>query len=100
MPKLVRIATVPLSFSTLLKRHLRFMSQYYDLTAISSDAVRLEKVGINESVKTYPVELTRQITLLKDLKALYKLYVYWQFFFLSNLSLSFTFFLSTLFIVK
>jgi glycosyltransferase involved in cell wall biosynthesis len=78
MPELVRIATVPLSFETLLKGQLRFMSQYYDLTAISSDAVLLEKVGFNESVKTYPVELTRQITLLKDLKALYKLYVYFR----------------------
>jgi glycosyltransferase involved in cell wall biosynthesis len=74
--KLIRITTVPLSLETLLKGQLRFMSQQYDITAISSDKERLEKVGESEGVKTYSVELTRRITLLKDLKALYKLYRY------------------------
>jgi glycosyltransferase involved in cell wall biosynthesis len=78
MKSLHRLTTVPLSFETLLKGQPRFMQQYYEVTIICSDKERLEKVGIAESVKTYPVELTRQITLIKDLRALWKLYRYFQ----------------------
>jgi glycosyltransferase involved in cell wall biosynthesis len=78
MSELFRIVTVPPSFETLLKYQLRFMSQYYAVTAISSDKTQLEKVGISEGVKTYPVELTRRITLFKDLKALCRLYWYFR----------------------
>jgi len=78
MLKLFRLTSVPLSFETLLKGQLRFMQQYYEVTAICSDMGRLEKVGENEGVKTFPVELTRQITPLKDLKALWKLYRYFR----------------------
>jgi len=78
MLKLFRITTVPLSFETLLKDQPRFMQQYYEVTVICSDKDRLDKIGIAEGVKTYPVELTRQITLLKDIKALWKLYRYFQ----------------------
>jgi glycosyltransferase involved in cell wall biosynthesis len=76
MPKLFRITTVPQSLEILLKGQLRFMSKYYDITAISSDKERLEKVGTNEGVKTCSIELTRQITPFKDLKALFQLYGY------------------------
>ena len=78
MNKLHRLTSVPLSFETLLKGQPRFMQQYYDVTIISSNKEQLEKIGIAEGVKTYPVELTRQITLLKDLKALWKLYLYFR----------------------
>jgi len=76
--KLHRLTTVPLSFATLLKGQPRFMQQYYEVTIICSDKELLEKVGEDEGVKTYPVELTRQITPLKDLKALRKLYRYFK----------------------
>ena len=76
--KLHRLTTVPLSFETLLKGQPRFMQQYYDVTVICSDKERLEKAGIAEGVKTYSVELTRQITPVKDLKALWKLYGYFR----------------------
>ena len=78
MPDLHRLTTVPLSFETLLKGQPSFMQQYYDVTIICSDKERLEKAGIAEGVKTYPVELTRQITPVKDLKALWKLYHYFR----------------------
>jgi len=78
MLKLFRITTVPVSLKTLLKGQLGFMQQYYKVTAISSDCNQLKEVGINEDVKTYSVELTRQITPFKDLKALWKLYRYFK----------------------
>ena len=78
MPNLFRLTTIPLSFETLLKGQSRFMQQYFDVTIISSGKERLEKVGEAEAVKTYPVELTRQITPIKDLKALWILYRYFR----------------------
>ena len=78
MKKLHRIATVPLSFETLLKGQFGFMQQYYDVTIVSSDKKRLEKAGLEEGVKRHPVELTRQITPIKDLKALWQLYRYFR----------------------
>jgi len=78
MSKLFRLTTVPLSFETLLKGQPRFMQQYYDVTIICSDKQRLKKVGEAEGVKTYPVGLTRRITPLKDLIALWKLYRYFR----------------------
>lgn len=67
LDKLFRLTTIHLSFETLLKGQLRFMQQYYDITAICSDKKRLEEVGRNEGVRTFPVELTRKITLTKDI---------------------------------
>ena len=52
------------------------MNQFYDVTAISSDEERLTEFGKNQEVETYYIELTRKITLKKDLKAVIKLYKY------------------------
>ena len=76
MKKLIRITTVPNSLERLLEHQLGFMQQHYDVTAISSNAERLQQISAKEGVSVYAVELTRQITPLADLKALYKLYKY------------------------
>jgi glycosyltransferase involved in cell wall biosynthesis len=76
MLKLFRITTVPVSLEKLLTGQLQFMSQYYDITAISSDKEHMERFGKEQGLKTYHIEFTRQITLLKDLKALCRLYNY------------------------
>ncbi len=73
-PKLIRITTVPLSLEKLLEGQLAYMSQYYELIAVSSDKDRLERYGKHEGVRTFPLELTRRITPWKDLKAVYRLY--------------------------
>jgi glycosyltransferase involved in cell wall biosynthesis len=72
--KLIRITTVPLSLSVLLKDQLRYMSDHFDLLAVSSPDKLLEQVGTREGVRTAPVTMTRAITPVKDLKALWKLY--------------------------
>jgi len=72
--KLIRITTVPLSLEKLLEDQLQFMSQYYDVTAVSSDKERLERYGKAEGVAVSHLELTRKITPLKDISAVYKLY--------------------------
>jgi glycosyltransferase involved in cell wall biosynthesis len=77
MQKLFRITTVPISLKILLKGQLRFMSQYYDVTAIS-DKEGLIEVEKQENVKIFDVELTRKITLFKDFKALFRLYRFFR----------------------
>lgn len=72
--KLVRITTVPQSLEKLLEGQLRFMSDYYDVTAVSANKSGLEQYGTNEEVPTFYLNLTRKITPVADLRALYKLY--------------------------
>ena len=72
--KLIRITTVPSSLRVLLRHQLKFMSAFYDVLAVSSPEKVLEEVAIHEGVRTASVEMTRSITPLKDLQALWKLY--------------------------
>lgn len=52
------------------------MSKHFDVTAISSEDKRLNVYGDKEGVKTHYLELTRKITPLKDLVAVFKLVKY------------------------
>lgn len=74
MQKLVRITTIPLSLEKLLEGQLSFMSRYYDVTAISAEKERLRKYGVENKVRTFWVNMTREITPYEDLKALLRLY--------------------------
>lgn len=64
---------MPISLEKLLENQLRYMSSYFDVTAISSNKERLEEFGNSQDVKTYHLNLTRQITPIQDLKAVWKL---------------------------
>lgn len=73
--KLIRITTVPVSLKGLLKGQLNFMKEHYHVIGISSDDNgRLQEVAIQENISVIPVEMTRKITPLKDLIAVWKLY--------------------------
>lgn len=74
MNKLIRITTVPLSLDKLLGYQLSFMNRYFTVTAISAEKNELERVAAKYGVSNYHVELTRAITPVQDLKALWKLY--------------------------
>jgi len=71
--KLVRVTTIPLSLEKLLEGQLTFMSQHYQVIAVAADEKRLQKYGVDNNVDTYTVELTRAITPIADLKAVFKL---------------------------
>ena len=73
-PKLIRITTVPISLEKLLENQLRFMKRSFEVTAVSSDAQRLQQFGKDQGVDIFHVDLTRKITPIKDLKAVVKLY--------------------------
>jgi len=74
--KLIRITTVPISLDKLLTGQLRFMSAYYEVTAVSSEKVNLEKVGKKEGVSTFYVEMSRKITPIADLLAVFRLFLF------------------------
>lgn len=79
MPKkLIRITTIPLSLEKLLEGQLSYMNQYYEVTAVAAEKERLEQFGKKNGVKTFWVEMTRAITPIKDLKAVWKLYNFFK----------------------
>ncbi|PKD16766.1 glycosyl transferase family 1 [Salegentibacter salinarum] len=79
MPKkLIRITTIPLSLEKLLEGQLTYMNHYYEVTAVAAEKDRLEKYGRKNGVKTFWVEMTRAITPIKDIKAVWKLYNYFK----------------------
>lgn len=71
MKKIIRITTVPQSLKTLLKGQLRFMSQYYDIVAVSSDGDCFEDMLREQGVRGERIPMTRKITPWADLKALF-----------------------------
>lgn len=73
--KLIRITTIPYSFDGLLRGQLNYMSDYFDVLAISSDGDGfLQKFGERERLPVRAVSMTRKITPFADLKALWQLY--------------------------
>ena len=75
---LIRITTVPISLEKLLSGQLEYMSSHYNLIAVSSEKENLEKLGKKINVPVFFVNLTRQITPIKDLLALVKMYFFFK----------------------
>jgi len=73
MAKLLRLTTVPVSLKILLRGQLSFMKQYFNVVGVSSPGPDLEMVNRLEGIQTLPIEMTRDISLVKDLFALWKL---------------------------
>ena len=72
MKKLIRVTTVPLSLDKLLDGQLSYMSNHFDVTAISSDNKYLEQCALKENVDYYHLEMSRRITPINDLISLIK----------------------------
>ena len=77
-PKLFRISTVPMSLNLLLKGQLKFLNQHFEVTAISGKGRDLDIVAEREGVKVHPLEMQRNISPLKDLQSLWRLYRYFK----------------------
>ena len=74
MKKLVRITTVPLALSSLLRGQMRYMSENgFNVLMISADGSELPGVLSNEQCPHIIVPMTRKITPLQDLKCLWQL---------------------------
>ncbi len=73
--KLIRITTIPESLGRLLQGQLKFMADHYEVIGISSSGNDfLNQVGSAEGIKVIPIEMTRKITPIKDLIAVWQLY--------------------------
>lgn len=73
--KLFRITTVPISLKTLLKGQHQFMSKNgWEVVGVSSKGPELDDVRNEEGIRVIPLEMTRTISPLKDLKSLYRFY--------------------------
>jgi glycosyltransferase involved in cell wall biosynthesis len=76
-PKLVRITTVPTSLKVLLKGQLKFMSNNgFDVIGISSKGILLTDLEKEEEISVFSVEMSRRITPIKDLVAVFNLFIY------------------------
>ncbi len=77
--KVIRTSTVPVSLSGLLEGQLKFLSQHYEVIGVSSsDEEILKKLESREQIKTHAIDMSRQISILNDIKALVKLYFYFR----------------------
>ena len=72
--KIIRSSTVPQSLDTFCRGILRELAQEYEVVAVSSPGEALERVRQREGVKTIAVPMERHISLLKDLKSLWRMW--------------------------
>ncbi|MDR0227607.1 MAG: glycosyltransferase family 4 protein [Flavobacteriaceae bacterium] len=73
--KLIRITTVPISLKTLLKGQHQFMSKNsFEVVGVSSDGSELYDVQKEEGIRVVPLEMTRTISLIRDIKSLWNFY--------------------------
>lgn len=68
------MATVPQSLSSFCRGMLKELSQEYDVVAVSSPGKLLDEVGAREGVRTIAVPMERHISLVRDLKSLWRMW--------------------------
>lgn len=77
--KIIRITTIPLSLKILIRGQMKFIaSNGFDVICASSQGPEIKEVEDYERCKHYVLPLTRKLTPLKDLIALYKTYVFFK----------------------
>lgn len=76
--KLFRTSTVPESLNILLKGQLKFLSQYFDIQAISGQSSHLQELKNREKVAIFPIEMERKISPIKDFISLVKLFLHFR----------------------
>lgn len=74
--KFIITTTIPATF-VFFKDNLKFLNQYYEVCAISSEKKNLEDVGKSEGVRTYYIPMVRPISLANDILSLWR---FFQFF--------------------
>ncbi|MDB9821183.1 glycosyltransferase family 4 protein [Flavobacteriaceae bacterium] len=73
MKKLIRITTVPISLEKLLENQARFFKTHYAVTLVSAEKEQLAQLAKEQGVAYFPLEMTRKITPLQDLRCLIQL---------------------------
>ncbi len=73
--KLIRTATVAMSLDLLLKGQLDFLNENYNVIAVSGEDNHLLQVKEREKVNTVDISLKREISPIKDLISLVRLFI-------------------------
>ncbi|MGH2278558.1 glycosyltransferase family 4 protein [Aliarcobacter sp. ERUVET-7] len=76
MKKIIIITTVPMSLATLVKGQPKYLSNDFEVKLVTSHSEQNSLIAQQEGVEVKSVNMTRQITPIKDLKALYEMYSY------------------------
>ena len=71
--KLIRTSTIPTSLDTFCKGQLKMLSEHFEVVAVSSPDKELKWIEEREGVRTIAVPMERHISIVKDLKSLYKM---------------------------
>ena len=74
MKKILILATVPMSLTTLLKGQAKYLSGFYEVKLITSNSYINSRIAEFEGVEVKAIDMSRKITPLQDLRALYRLY--------------------------
>ena len=78
MKKLIIITTVPMSLATLVKDQAKYLSSYFDVKLVTSFSEKNQEISKADGVELKSIDMTRQITIIKDLRALIELYKYFK----------------------
>lgn len=76
--KVIRTSTIAVSLNYLLKGQLEFLNKEFEVIAVSGNDEHLKEVALREKVSVHAIEMQRQISPLKDLISLIKLYFYFK----------------------
>ncbi len=71
--KIIRVTTKPVAFNILLKGQLKFINKFHNVIAISSFRKDLNNLQNQEGIKTISLDMTRNISPIKDLVSLIKM---------------------------
>lgn len=72
-PRVIRITTADMALGILLKGQLGYLDQFVDIVGVCSDGPHVQVVKDREGIPVYTVEMSRQITPIKDLISLIQL---------------------------
>lgn len=71
--KIIKTSTIPTSLDTFCKGQLKMLSEHFEVVAVSSPDKELKWIEEREGVRTIAVPMERHISIVKDLKSLYKM---------------------------
>jgi glycosyltransferase involved in cell wall biosynthesis len=71
--KIFRVTTKPMSLNLNLKGQLRFINRFFDVVAVSTSGKQLNEFKKIEKVKIAPLNMTRKISVIKDVVSLFKM---------------------------
>lgn len=73
--KIIRVAAAPISLDLLLKGQLNYLNGFFDVLAVASPGEEHERIRRREGVPTVALEIERSISLWKDVKSLWRLFL-------------------------